>query len=209
MNLIILGPPGAGKGTQAKKLEEKHGLKQLSTGEMLRAEVAAGTELGQKAKETMDRGDLVSDNIIIEMIAHCIEQPDCANGVIFDGFPRTVAQAEALDDMLLEKGKPLAAVIELTVDEEELVNRLNTRIRDMTEAGQAVRSDDNEEILRNRLQVYRDLTAPIVPYYKTKGMLSAVNGMQSIEDVEAAINALLDCDNGDRGCQSVSGGPSQ
>ena len=191
MNVILLGPPGAGKGTQAKKLEIKYGLKQLSTGDMLRAEVAAGSELGKKAKAVMDRGDLVPDAIIIDMIAARMEQADCKKGVIFDGFPRTVAQAQALDDMLAKKGKPLAAVIELAVDEEELVGRLHARIREMVEAGKEVRSDDNEETMRNRLKVFRDQTAPIIPYYKNKNMLKSVNGMASIEDVESAIDALV------------------
>ena len=191
MNLILLGPPGAGKGTQAKKLEEKFGLKQLSTGEMLRAEAAAGTELGKKVQDVMDRGILVSDKIVIAMIANRIEQPDCAKGVIFDGFPRTVAQAEALDKLLVEKGKPLSAVIEIAVDEEELANRLHTRIAETKAARGDVRSDDNEETLRNRLAEYRQKTAPIILYYEKKGMLQKVDGMQSIEDVAASIDSIL------------------
>lgn len=191
MNLILLGPPGAGKGTQAKKLEEKFGLKQLSTGEMLRAETAAGTELGKKVQDVMDRGILVSDKIVIAMIANRIEQPDCAKGVIFDGFPRTVAQAEALDKLLVEKGKPLSAVIEIAVDEEELANRLHTRIAETKAARGDVRSDDNEETLRNRLAEYRQKTAPIILYYEKKGMLQKVDGMQSIEDVAASIDSIL------------------
>jgi adenylate kinase len=191
MNLILLGPPGAGKGTQAKKLEEKFGLKQLSTGEMLRAETAAGTELGKKVQDVMDRGILVPDKIVIAMIANRIEQPDCAKGVIFDGFPRTVAQAEALDKLLVEKGEPLSAVIEIAVDEEELANRLHTRIAETKAARGDVRSDDNEETLRNRLAEYRQKTAPIILYYEKKGMLQKVDGMQSIEDVAASIDPIL------------------
>lgn len=191
MNIILLGPPGAGKGTQAKFLEDKYGLKQLSTGDMLRAEVAAGSDLGRKAKAIMDSGQLVSDDIIIEMIAACIEGQDCRNGVIFDGFPRTVAQAEALDKMLNAKGKPLSAVIELQVDEEALVSRLHNRIAEMAAQGQAARSDDNEETLRKRLQVFRDQTAPIIPYYQRKKTLRSVDGMADIKDVSAAIEAVL------------------
>lgn len=191
MNLILLGPPGAGKGTQAKRLEQVHGLKQLSTGDMLRAEVAAGSELGQKAKAIMDAGQLVSDEIIIAMIAAKLDTPECQNGVIFDGFPRTVAQADALDKMLTAKGCPLTAVIELQVDEDVLVDRLNNRISEMTARGEAPRSDDNAETLRKRLQVYRDQTAPIIPYYERKKTLRSVDGMADIDDVAAQIDAVL------------------
>lgn len=191
MNIILLGPPGAGKGTQAKLLEDKFGLKQLSTGDMLRAEVAAGTPLGAKAKAVMDSGQLVSDDIIIAMISDRIDQPDCKNGVIFDGFPRTVAQAEALDKMLNAKGKPLSAVIELKVDEDALVGRLNTRIAEMAAKGEAPRSDDNEETLRKRLQVFRDQTAPIIPYYQRKKTLREVDGMADIDTVAREIETAL------------------
>lgn len=190
-NLILLGPPGAGKGTQAKKLEDKYGLKQLSTGDMIRAEMAAESELGKKVKAIVDGGNLVSDDIVIEMIAKRIEQPDCANGVIFDGFPRTVAQAEALDKMLVAKGRSLTAVIELSVDEEALVDRLNTRIAETKAAGKEVRADDNEETLRNRLKVYREQTAPIIPYYEKKNMLKKIDGMQGIDDVARAIANIV------------------
>ncbi len=188
INLILLGPPGAGKGTQAKRLEDKYGLKQLSTGDMLRAEIAAGSELGLKAKAIMDSGALVSDAIVIAMIADRIGQPDCKNGVIFDGFPRTVAQAEALDKMLAEKGRPLSAVIELKVDEEALVSRLNNRIAETKAKGEPVRADDTEETLRKRLEVFRQQTAPIIPHYKGKGMLQSVDGMAAIDDVARAID---------------------
>jgi adenylate kinase len=191
INLILLGPPGAGKGTQAKKLEQKFGLCQLSTGDMLRAEMAAGSPLGLKVKSIVDSGALVTDDIMIEMIAARVDQPDCKNGVIFDGFPRTVAQARALDKMLAEKGRTLSAVIELKVDEEALVSRLHTRIAETKAAGKDVRADDNEETLRKRLGVFRDQTAPIIPYYKDKGILHSVDGMAPIDAVEAAIAGIL------------------
>lgn len=191
MHLILIGPPGAGKGTQAKILEQEYGLKQLSTGDMLRAEISAGTDLGKKAKAVMDAGNLVSDEIMVDMIANRIEQPDCARGVIFDGFPRTVDQAEALDAMLADKGKPLNVVIQMVVDEEELVNRLNTRIQQTIDAGQPVRADDNEETFRKRLGVYRDQTAPILPYYEAEGLLQKVDGMQPIDFVAQQIKGIL------------------
>lgn len=191
MYLILIGPPGAGKGTQAKILEQEYGLKQLSTGDMLRAEIAAGSDLGKKAKAVMDAGNLVSDEIMVDMIANRIEQPDCAKGVIFDGFPRTVDQAEALDAMLADKGKPVHAVIEFVVDEEALVDRLNTRIRQTLDAGQPVRGDDNEETLRNRLSVYRNQTAPILPYYESAGLLKKVDGMAPIDAVTATIKTIV------------------
>lgn len=191
MNLILIGPPGAGKGTQAKILEEKFGLKQLSTGDMLRAEIAAGSDLGLKAKEVMDRGDLVSDEIMVDMIAARIEKPDCAKGVIFDGFPRTVDQAQALDAMLANKGKPLGAVIQITVNEDILVDRLNNRIAQTKAAGGEVRGDDNAETLRKRLEVYRAQTAPILPYYEAEGLLCKVDGMAPIADVTEQIEGFL------------------
>ncbi len=191
MYLIVIGPPGAGKGTQAKILEQEYGLKQLSTGDMLRAEISSGTDLGKKAKAVMDAGNLVSDEIVVDMIAGRIEQPDCAKGVIFDGFPRTVDQAEALDVMLADKGKKIDAVIEFVVDEEALVDRLRTRIQQTIDAGQPVRSDDNEETLRNRLKVYRGQTAPILPYYESTGLLKKIDGMLPIDHVTQAIKAIL------------------
>ena len=191
MYLILIGPPGAGKGTQAKILEQEYGLKQLSTGDMLRAEIAAGSDLGKKAKAIMDAGNLVSDEIMVDMIANRIEQADCAKGVIFDGFPRTVDQAEALDAMLADKGKPLSAVIQMVVDEEELVNHLKTRIQQAIDAGQPVRADDNEETFRKRLKVYRDQTAPILPYYESAGLLKKVDGMKPIDFVTGEIKAIL------------------
>ncbi|PZQ45205.1 MAG: adenylate kinase, partial [Micavibrio aeruginosavorus] len=171
MYIIVIGPPGAGKGTQAKILEQEYGLKQLSTGDMLRAEIAAGSDLGKKAKALMDAGDLVPDSVVVDMIASRIEQPDCAKGVIFDGFPRTVDQAQALDAMLADKGRKIDAVIEFSVDEEELIRRLHTRIQQTIDAGKEVRGDDNEETMRHRLKVFRNQTAPILPYYESSGQL--------------------------------------
>lgn len=189
MNIILLGPPGAGKGTQAKLLEDTRGMKQLSTGDMLRAEIAAQSPLGQKVKAIMDSGALVSDDIVIEMISGRIDQPDCAKGFILDGFPRTVAQAEALDRMLDHKGRKLDAVIELAVDEAILLSRIEKRA---AESGGNVRADDNAEALKKRLGVYRDQTAPILPYYKAKGVLKQVDGMAAIEDVTRQIATILD-----------------
>jgi adenylate kinase len=187
MNIILFGAPGAGKGTQAERLVAKYGLVQLSTGDMLRAAIAAGTELGLKAKDIMDRGDLVSDDIIVGMIAARIDDDDCANGVILDGFPRTVAQAEALDVMLAEKGKSLDAVIEIKVDEAALFARIENRA---AETGGA-RSDDNADTLRKRLAVYHENTAPLLPYYAGKGVLKSVDGMVQIDDVFAQIESIL------------------
>lgn len=191
MNLILIGPPGAGKGTQAKILEQEYGLKQLSTGDMLRAEIAEGTDLGKKAKEIMDAGNLVPDDIMIGMIENRLGQPDCAKGVIFDGFPRTVDQAKALDDMLARKGKPLKVVIQMIVDEDELVSRLQTRIQQTIDAGKEVRGDDNVETFKKRLGVYKAQTAPILPYYEEAGLLKKVDGMKPIDFVTTEIKAIL------------------
>ncbi len=187
MKLILLGPPGAGKGTQAERLVKKHGIVQLSTGDMLRAAVAAGTPIGLQAKEVMDRGDLVSDDIIVKIIEDRTAEPDCTNGYILDGFPRTIAQAEALDDMLAKQGTALTAVIELRVDDEVLVSRIETRAR---ETGGA-RADDNVETLRKRMEVYHAQTAPLVSFYEKRGMLRSVDGMKSIDDVAGQIDTLL------------------
>ena len=187
MNIILFGAPGAGKGTQAKRLVEARGLVQLSTGDMLRAAIDAGTELGLRAKEIMDRGDLVSDEIILGMIAERMDSPDCANGVILDGFPRTVAQAEGLDAMLEERGLALKHVIEISVDEEALLARIENRA---AETGGS-RADDNAETLRKRLQVYHENTAPLLPYYDGKGLLKTVDGMASIDEVGQSIDGIL------------------
>lgn len=179
MNLIFLGPPGAGKGTQAARVQEAHGLVQLSTGDMLRAAVAAGTEVGKKAKAIMERGDLVPDEIVVSIISDRIDQPDCKNGFILDGFPRTTGQAEALDAMLAEKGLRLDAVIEIRVDDSILVDRIRTRI---AETG-GERADDSEETLKKRLDVYHAQTAPLIPYYEAQDKLMVVDGMKPIDDV--------------------------
>ena len=187
MNIILFGAPGAGKGTQAKRLVEARGLVQLSTGDMLRAAIDAGTELGLRAKEIMDRGDLVSDEIILGMIAERMDSPDCANGVILDGFPRTVAQAEGLDAMLEQRGLALDHVIEISVDEDALFARIENRA---AETGGS-RADDNAETLRKRLAVYHENTAPLLPYYDGKGLLKSVDGMNSIDEVGQAIDGIL------------------
>jgi adenylate kinase len=187
MNLILLGPPGAGKGTQAKRLEERYGLKQLSTGDMLRAAIAAGTPLGRQVKEILDRGDLVTDEVMLDMIAERIGQPDCDRGFILDGFPRTVRQAEGLDEMLGRHGRALAVVIEMKVDEAALFARVANRAAQSTEK----RADDTEETLRKRLGIYREQTAPIIPYYRERGLLKAVDGMADMDTVTRQIEAIL------------------
>lgn len=188
MNLVLFGPPGAGKGTQAARLVEKYGLAHLSTGDMLRAAVAAGTELGRRAKAIMDRGELVPDDVIVGLVAERIEQPDCARGFVLDGFPRTIAQAEALERMLAEKGRKLDAVIELAVDDDALVARIEKRV---AETGGA-RSDDNVETLKKRLAVYHEQTAPVLDWYRERGLLHTVDGMRSIEEVAAQIDRVLE-----------------
>lgn len=187
MRLILLGPPGSGKGTQAARLVERFGIAHLSTGDMLRAAVAARTPVGLKAAEIMERGDLVPDEVVIGVIADRIDQPDCANGFILDGFPRTVAQAEGLTKLLEDKGLGLDAVIELTVDENALLARIENRAR---ETGGA-RADDNPETVKRRLEVYRSQTAPVSDYYRKAGSLRTVDGMQSIDAVTEQILAEL------------------
>jgi adenylate kinase len=191
MRLILLGPPGAGKGTQAKRLVERFGVIQLSTGDMLRAAVAAGTPVGQKAKDIMARGELVPDDIVVAIVADRISEPDAQNGFVLDGFPRTVPQAEALDRMLEQKGLSLDAVIELKVDEEALLGRIESRIASMAAHGEQLRPDDNPASLRNRLDAYRAQTAPLSGYYAGRGVLRTVDGMASIDDVTAAIAEIL------------------
>ena len=191
MRLILLGPPGAGKGTQAQRLVERHGIVQLSTGDMLRAAANAGTPVGLKAKDIMARGELVPDEIVVAIVADRIDEPDAAKGFILDGFPRTVPQAEALDRMLADKGLKLDAVIELEVDPAILLGRVEKRIADMRARAQPVRADDNPQALTTRLDAYRAQTAPLVDYYGKKGVLKTVDGMASIPEVGQAIDRIL------------------
>ncbi len=191
MRLVLLGPPGAGKGTQGDRLIERHGIVRLSTGDMLRAAVKAGTPVGLKAKDIMARGDLVSDDIVIAIIGDRLKESDVQKGFILDGFPRTVAQAEALDKLLAAQGIRLDAVVELKVDEGALLKRIETRIAEMTARGETVRADDNPEALKKRLDAYRSQTAPLSAYYKAKGSLLEIDGMAPIPEVEKAIDSGL------------------
>lgn len=213
MRLILLGPPGAGKGTQAQRLVEKHGIVQLSTGDMLRAAVAAQTEIGKRAKAVMDAGQLVSDEIVNQIVSERVDSDDCQRGFILDGFPRTLAQADATEEMLAQKGMSLDAVIEIKVDDDVLVDRISGRYTcgncgagyhdtNMKPAVDGVcdkcgstefkrRPDDNAETLRTRLQAYYKETSPLIGYYYAKGMLSSVDGMADIDDVTAEIETVL------------------
>jgi adenylate kinase len=191
MRIVFLGPPGAGKGTQSQRLVEKHGIVQLSTGDMLRAAIKAGTPVGQKAQDIMARGDLVPDDVVVGIIAERIEAPDARKGFILDGFPRTVAQAEALDRLLDRKGTPLDAVIELEVDEGVLLRRIETRLAQTTARGEPVRPDDNPESFKKRLAAYREQTAPVSAHYRAKGMLEKVDGMAGIDEVTRSIDRAL------------------
>ena len=191
MRLILLGPPGAGKGTQAQRIVEKYGIPQLSTGDMLRAAVAAGTPVGLKAKAVMEAGGLVSDEIVVGIVEDRIAEADARKGFILDGFPRTVAQAEALDAMLVRNGVKLSGCVELVVDETKLVDRIVKRAEDARAAGQAVRKDDDPEVFRTRLSAYHRDTAAVTPYYRGRGMLKTVDGMQPIDAVTASIMGIL------------------
>jgi adenylate kinase len=191
MRLILLGPPGAGKGTQAQRLISKYGIVQLSTGDMLRAAVSAGTPVGLRAKAIMERGELVPDDVVVAIIADRIDQPDAKAGFVLDGFPRTVAQAETLDALLAPRGLKLDAVIELRVDEDILAKRIETRVWQMLKRGQKVRADDNPEVLRGRLATYRTQTAPLSYYYASKGLYRLVDGMATVDEVTAAIDEVL------------------
>jgi adenylate kinase len=187
MNIILFGPPGAGKGTQAEILKNDLGLAHLSTGDMLRAAVAAETELGKQAKAIMEAGKLVPDDVITGVVADRIEEPDCAKGFILDGFPRTLPQAEALDEVLGRKGKRIDAVVEVRVPDEVLISRIEKRA---AETG-GERADDNAETLKRRLDVYHEQTAPVLPYYERSGLLHVIDGDRPVEDVTAAIEAAL------------------
>jgi adenylate kinase len=191
MRLILLGPPGAGKGTQAQRLVQKHGIIQLSTGEMLRAAVAAETPVGLQAKDLMASGSLVPDEIVIGIISDRLDQPDMKNGFILDGFPRTVPQAAALDELLKKKHIKLDAVVELRVNESALLDRVETRVAEMRARGEEVRIDDTPEVLSKRLASYRTLTEPLIHYYSERRKLLTVDGMMTIEHVTREINRIL------------------
>jgi adenylate kinase len=191
MRLILLGPPGAGKGTQALRLVEKHGIPQLSTGDMLRAAVAAKTPVGLKAKAVMDAGELVSDEIVNAIVAERIDQKDCAKGFILDGYPRTLVQADAVAKMLKKRGLKLDVVIELVVDDKALVGRIAKRAEETKAAGKPVRKDDDPAVFPERLREYYKKTAPLTGYYYAKGLLKTLDGMASIDDVTEAIESVL------------------
>jgi len=199
LNLVVFGPPGSGKGTQAKILQEKHSWPQLSTGDMLRAAIAAGTELGKKCKAIMAAGELVPDEVVIGIISERYDQPDCAGGAIFDGFPRTIPQARALDSMLKLRDKKIDLVIELKVDDKVLIERVKTRI---AQSGGVARADDNPETLQNRLNVYYQNTAPLLEYYKRAGKLVTVDGMLPIDEVTKAIAEVIE-KAGHKGCLGI------
>ena len=192
MNIILLGPPGAGKGTQARILVEKRGMVQLSTGDMLREARTSGTEMGKKVAEVMDRGDLVTDEIVIGLIREKLESGESGGGFIFDGFPRTLKQTDALGELLTEMGQSLDKVIELRVNDEALVNRIVGRAEAAIAAGEKPRADDNAESLKKRLMEYYKQTSPLIGYYYAKGMYSRIDGMASMDEVKAALGAKLD-----------------
>lgn len=191
MRLILLGPPGAGKGTQAQRLVEKYRIPQLSTGDMLRAAVRAETEVGKRAKAVMDAGQLVSDEIVNQIVSERIDEADARRGFILDGYPRTVPQAKALAEMLAQKGQRLDAVIELKVDESALLRRMESRVAQTLAAGGQVRADDNPESFKKRLDEYREKTAPLSAYYAGTGELKQIDGMADMDSVTAAIEAIV------------------
>lgn len=191
VNLILLGPPGAGKGTQAAMLQEAFGLVQLSTGDLLRGAVAAGTEAGLAAKAVMERGDLVSDDIVLAILQDRLADPDCANGVIFDGFPRTIAQADALGELLARTGRILDVVLELQVEDGALVKRILNRAKEAAAAGQPARADDNEDTLVQRLKAYNAQTAPLIDYYAARGTLTSIPAMGEITEIAGQLNAIV------------------
>jgi adenylate kinase len=191
MRLILLGPPGAGKGTQAQRLAAKHKIVQLSTGDMLREAVKSATPIGRKVQDIIAHGQLVPDSVVVDLVGQRIAEPDARHGFILDGFPRTVPQAAALDRILKGKGLALDAVIELQVNEEALLKRIESRIAEMTARGEPLREDDNAGVLHTRLKAYREQTAPLIAYYRQEGVLRTVNGMASISEVTAAIDKVL------------------
>jgi adenylate kinase len=199
LNLVVFGPPGSGKGTQAKLLQETYGWVQLSTGDMLRAAIAAGTELGKKCQAIMAAGELVPDEVVIGIISERYDQPDCAKGAIFDGFPRTIPQARALDSMLKLREKQIDLVIELKVDDKVLIDRVKARI---AQSGGVARADDNPETLQNRLNVYYQNTAPLLEYYKRQGKLTTVDGMLPIAQVTSAVAEVIK-KAGHKGCLGI------
>ena len=209
MRLILLGPPGAGKGTQAQHLVAKYGIVQLSTGNMLRAAVKAGTTLGRQVEAIMARGALCPDDVVVTIVEERIAQPDAAKGFILDGFPRTVAQAEALDTMLARHEIALDAVVELRVDEAALVRRIENRIAEMKSRGEALRPDDNPDVLHRRLLAYREQTAPLIAYYRRHGVLHAVDGMAPVPVVADAIEDVLAEVRGDRPSLATARAPAR
>ncbi len=191
MRLVLLGPPGAGKGTQATRIVKRFSIPQLSTGEMLREAVAEGTACGLRVRHIMDRGELVPDDVVVSVIANRIDHSDAANGFILDGFPRTVAQAEALDQELPTRGIKLDTVLQFEVDEDALLNRIRGRAEEAANKGEPVRRDDNPEVIKTRLDVYREQTAPVTEYYRSQGLLNIVDGLQPIDVVTEQLTAAL------------------